>query len=369
MSYSHFARTVPTMDELAGRFLDFARTCRTTAPLYSRLATRIADEPEILGLMSVADPTQRIPVLLFASVHFLLLSEIDQDLARHYPNLLRRAAGSSDRISPDPDSDAANAFVRFVLERSDPLTQLLATKSTQTNEIGRCSWFLFPLSILDQEVGPLARVDIGSSAGLTLLFSDLAYEFPPFGFLGEPGCLTLRFAVRGRPPLPERLPRIDWSMGLDARPLDLFDESQVRWLEACVWPDHVERFERLVSAVEQARKRGIRVEQGDAVADIGRLVDTAAAHGHPVVTTSWVMNYLTSAQRSEFVAALDSQGAQHDLSWVVAESPRETPELPVHGEPDEDITVLSLITWRGGRRQSRRLATTHPHGNWVAWGS
>jgi hypothetical protein len=87
-----------------------------------------------------------------------------------------------------------------------------------------------------------------------------------------------------------------------------------------------------------------------------------------VITTSWVMNYLLPDQRRSFVAELDRIGSKVDFSWVIAESPRETPELPVSAQADEDITVISLVTWHQGQRTSERLATTHPHGSWVNWG-
>ncbi|MEY2610823.1 MAG: hypothetical protein RLZZ128_1472, partial [Actinomycetota bacterium] len=31
--------------------------------------------------------------------------------------------------------------------------------------------------------------------------------------------------------------------------------------------------------------------------------------------------------------------------------------------------VISLVTWRDGDRDVKRLATTHPHGHWVNWGA
>ena len=126
---------------------------------------------------------------------------------------------------------------------------------------------------------------------------------------------------------------------------------------------------RLDAAINLARSKELDIRTGDAVADVAALVDEARRHGHPVVTTSWVMNYLAPLQRREFVNELDHLGANHDLSWVIAESPRETPELPVDGLPDEDITVISLVTWRRGLRTSQRLATTHPHGSWIKRGS
>ena len=36
---------------------------------------------------------------------------------------------------------------------------------------------------------------------------------------------------------------------------------------------------------------------------------------------------------------------------------------------DELITVITLVTWRQGQRTVQRLATTHPHGQWIHWGN
>ena len=348
------------VNELSERFLSFSRAFRNAAPLYSRLAARVARESDVLDIMTSAEPAQRIPVLLFASVHFLLLNETDQDLAPHYPNL---------RVETTSDHDAEDAFVRFVLEHAGQVEKLLSTRSTQTNEIGRCTWFLFPFAMIEEEVGALARVDVGSSAGLTLLFPDVAFEVRPGGLIGEGGTLTLECQTRGRPPRLDRVPTVSWSMGFDAKPIDLRVDDHVRWLEACVWPEQIDRFDRLVDAIDLARRRNIQVESGDAVSDIATFVERARIHGHPVVTTSWVLNYLTAEQRVEFVSQLDRLGKASDLSWVIAESPRDTPELPVFADPSEDITVISLVTWREGRRESRRLATAHPHGHWINWES
>lgn len=347
------------MNELVRRFEEFARAFEVGAPLYGGLAARVAREPRVLELMSVAPETQRIPVLLFAAAHHLLLAEADHPLADHYPNLARGVG----------DGDVGDHFVDFVLTRADPVRELLAARSTQTNEIGRCNWFLFPFAILSEEVGQLARVDIGSSAGLTLLSPRIGYEVRPGGIIGAESSLVIGCDVRGEPPLPDRVPAVAWSIGIDASPIDVRDDDEVRWLEACVWPDQVERFERLRAAVSLARAHGVVVEKGDAVDSIEDAVIRAGSHGHPVVTTSWVMNYLTPTRRTEFVGTLDRIGSISDLSWVIAESPKETPELPGHDGSDELITVITLVTWRAGHRSVRRLATTHPHGNWVNWGS
>ena len=106
---------------------------------------------------------------------------------------------------------------------------------------------------------------------------------------------------------------------------------------------------------------------GDAVDDVGRLVARARVAGHPVVTTSWVLNYLSADRQAAFVDELD-RIADGDLTWVVAESPAETPGLPVPTTtPHEVLTVVSIVRWRGARRTVQRVGTAHPHGYWLQW--
>ena len=156
--------------------------------------------------------------------------------------------------------------------------------------------------------------------------------------------------------------------GIDSTPVALDDDAATRWLEACVWPDQTDRFDRLRAAIEIARAAPPDVRVGDAVADLAANVRQLAARGHPVVTNTWVLNYLTPRQRRAYVAELDALGAELDLSWTYLESPFLTPELPGPATTDSvDRTVLVLVRWRSGRRTVEHLADTHPHGYWMHW--
>ena len=342
--------------------------------MYSRLAGAIAHDPDLLNLLRAAPVPQQLPVMLFAAVHHALLADRDAGradaLAAWYPNLVPSA--SSSPSAPAGDLDPFPAFRRFALRHRDAVRELVASRTVQTNEIGRCALFLRAMSLLADEVGPLAHVDIGASAGLNLLLTRYRYRYEPGGDLdpagGDEGVTIgpIRCATRGPFVLPT-MPPIACAVGLDRSPVDIHDVDEVRWLEACVWPDQPDRFRRLVDAVATARAHGVDVRRGDAVHDVAALVLEAGQCGHPVVTTSWVMNYLTARQRAEFVARLDALADTIDLSWVIAESPAETSGLPVIADPAERLTVLSVVRWRAGGRTTQRLAECHPHGYWLHW--
>ncbi len=83
--------------------------------------------------------------------------------------------------------------------------------------------------------------------------------------------------------------------------------------QACCWPDQIDRFERLAAAIDLARRHPPHVRRGDALGLIGELVHDASPSGHPVVTTSWVLNYLVADRRRSFVEHLDATRTRHRL--------------------------------------------------------
>ena len=344
------------LPEIQQRFANFAQSTAKRAPLYSTISTAIARDPDVSRVLLAAPEPQQLPVLLFAAVHYLLLCGDGPELAAFYSNLTPAPATSYPYL----------AFREVVLRHIDDIETLVASRTTQTNEVGRCAQFVPALGMVAAEVGTLAHVDVGTSAGLNLLLPRYAFEYTPGGTLGRPSTVHLQCSTTGPVPVPAAMPHIARSIGIDRAPIDVFDDDEVRWLEACVWPDQADRFDRLVAAVALAREHVPDVRQGDAVLDLAEVVSEAAHSGHPVITTSWVLNYLPDDTRLQFLAELDHLGSDLDLSWVIAEAPSQTPGLPVPTtDPPEELTVLSLVRWRAGVRTARRLATTHPHGYWL----
>ena len=365
-------------DELAARFRAFASDARARAPLYGHLAEQIADDPATGRLLLHAPEEQRLPVLLFACVHWLLLDEPGQALARHYPNLNPNLVSTSRGTSPTHAShgetstvettDPFPEFRQFCLRHEPHLATLLATRSTQTNEVGRCATLVPVIDVVAREIGPVAIVDVGSSAGLNLLFDRYAYRYDPGGSLGEPSPVVLPCGTRGAVPIPDRFPSIAARIGLDRSPIDLADHDAARWLEACVWPDQADRFHRLHAAIGLAQIDPPAVRAGDAVDDLAATIALVAEAAHPVVLNTWVLNYLSETQRRAYVDQLDRLGASSDLSWIYAEMPSLVSGIPVPDDPDRvHRTVVTLVRWRDGIRTVEHVADAHPHGWWIHW--
>ncbi len=347
--------------ELIRRFRTHAEDSLPRAPLNAALCHVVADHRSLSGLLGHAPVEQQLPVLLLAAIHDLVLDEPGHPLAAWYPNL------TSDHRSPD-DPELAPLLCAFVDERTPTILGLLGSRRVQTNEVGRCALFLPIFARLHAEVGALAHVDVGTSAGLTTLLPRFSYSYDDGPWIGDSDAVMIGCSTRGDVPDVGEIPEVPTARGIDVDPIDVTDPDDARWLQACCWPDQTDRFVRLSAAIEIARRHPPVVHRGDALDLLQPVVGEAGGSAHPVVTNSWVLNYFPPAARRRFVEQLDEIGAERDLSWVSAESPAMTPELP-HA-PDlagEHTTALTLVTWRSGVREVEHLATCHPHGYWIHW--
>ena len=351
--------------ELARRFDAQARTAYARAPLNAALASIIARRPALHGLLGHAPDTQQLPVLLLAAIHFLVLDEPEHPLAGWYPNITEHPHAPDDRR-------LADTLESFVEERSAAVLDIVGSRHVQTNEVGRCSLLLPAFRLVADEFGEIAHLDVGASAGLNLLLPSFSYRYDGGEPIGpDDSTVKLMCDTRGDSPVDlssMTVPAISSRCGIDARPIDITDPGEARWLEACCWPDQADRFQRLRAAIDIARQQPPELLMGDAVDSVTTTVERMATRAHPVVSTTWALNYLAAERRSAFVAALDRARTTIDLSWVFAESPALTPELP-HDQDlkDDHLTELTLVTWRDGERTIRHLAETHPHGYWIHW--
>ena len=301
-------------------------------------------------------------MLLLAVMHALLLADPTHPLAAWYPTLTNEP-----RPHDDPELDTTVAA--FLDEHTAVVIEQLGWRRTQTNEVGRCSFLFAAMAPIARNVGPLAHIDVGTSAGLNLLLPHYTYRFDDDDPIGS-GAPLLECSTRDSPQRPQNPLDVASSVGLDSAPLDVSNDADARWLKACVWPDQLDRFERLDAAISAARRRPPEIHTGEAnalLADIvtGNITGTQPT-GHPVVTTSWVLNYFRGSERTRFMATLDNLGADIDLTWVYAESPAQTPELP-HADDvvGEHLTALTTVTWRNGVRTVTPIGVCHPHGYWI----
>ena len=317
------------------QYRQFAETeCKGYSDLYYRLALAVSELDDVASFIADMPATQ--PNLFLASIQ-----------------LLTGLAGM-------PTSDSG--LRTFVKKHGGEVRAVMHARRTQTNEVGRCAVLLPALP-----AGPLALVEVGASAGLCLLFERYHYDFGSTRLGAVSSRTHLRCTTTGPVPLPPALPRIVWRRGLDLKPIDVHDDDAVRWLLACVWPEHRERRRRLEGAIEMARADPPVVRPGDLVDDLPALLAEAPHDAQLVVFHSAVLSYVSRERRQAFAAVLAHASRRRDIIWLANEAAGVVPELIAPAISSSLRFVLGRTRCATGRRRSEVLALAHPHGAELAW--
>jgi hypothetical protein len=354
---------------------------RDGAVTYDAICRGAADDPEILALISEAPLSQRRPNLLLAAVHYLLLGGARHSLAAHYDTVRSMTGAGEPPVTPGGDVMAD--FKDFCLGHRTELLALIATRSTQTNEVGRCAALLPALNVVAAgypEGQPLSLLDLGTSAGLNLLFDSYGYRYRPRDEgairLAGPAAseVQLECVVRGAPAdLPGLdFPAIAGRVGIDAAPIDPTSDDGARWLLACLWPDNLTRFSRLRGALALARTttHPPLIHRGDIVDDLPSVAGAMPADIPLVVFHSWVAAYLTPARQADLVQAVRELSTSRPVHYLYMEVPHETPGLPTPPSPSSHPTAnlsTALVHLDAVGSPPTRLADVHHHGKWLQW--
>ncbi|MEV0681040.1 DUF2332 domain-containing protein [Actinosynnema sp. NPDC050436] len=354
------------LDLVQRRLSRFAeRETQGVSPLYEHLAVRAADDPEVAGLLTAAPEHFAHATLFLAAAHRLVQAEPFHALTDYYPSL-GGTYGADERTWP--------LFREFVLERADRMRELIATRSTQTNEVRRAA-LLYPAVAMVK--GPVGLLEVGCSAGLLLGLDQYGYRYqteqagqlvagPAKAALGLHCALELAPGAE-LPRIPKSV-KVAAKVGLDRAPADLTDEDTYAWLEACVWADQPERLRLFGVAAGVQRKSPPVFVTGDAVDDLAAAAAQVPSELPLVVVTSSVLAYLPAA---DFVRAL--RGLDRPVWWVSHEGYSEALEhvLPGRddlGAGDTASGVLGLVRFEAGEVVSAKaLARTALHGQRLVW--
>jgi hypothetical protein len=105
------------------------------------------------------------------------------------------------------------------------------------------------------------------------------------------------------------------------------------WLGCLIWPGEADRRERLLLAVETARRDPPPVYQGDLLTDVPALAREAPRGATLVIYHSAVLAYVDRARRAEFARtvrglSLDA-GAGRGAAWISNEAPGVIADAPI----------------------------------------
>lgn len=352
--------------------LRFGLEAGPTSPLYGFLSARLGEGSWICDLLEHAPVGQRKANLLFAAVHDLLLAGYSSQLGRYYASIAGEKAHQR-------DEHLFGAFTSFCDEHRDAIVNLLQTRHTQTNEPARAI-ALFPLIAEVCSGRPAALIELGSSAGLLTRIDQYGYRFVDgtmAGVVDSPLCLDV--GTLPPPWLFHRQLKLSRRIGIDLKPIDPAQESDVRWLRACVWPEHYQRRQRLDIALAIASKYPMDNRRGHVVELLGDVIAELDTETTVVVMHSATMPYLGAEEQAAVFDTLRVAGDRREVHWVSLEGVATSnfgASLPahVHFQPratDDPTVPLALLAHSqltpGRPARHRVVARANLHGNWVEW--
>jgi hypothetical protein len=330
----------------------------------------MAEDEDLLALLSAAPTGQERPTLLLAAVHYLLLSGADHPLAQFYPSVSARSQADS-KESARPTT-LVGAFRSFCQEHRSALVPLIENGRTQTNDVRRAAALVLALQeIVRNEDMAIGLIEAGASAGLNLLYEQYAYRFGNTAIGGSSSGLIVSVSVDGAiessvdPAIPDSVA----TTGIDLDPVDISSDDDVVWLRSFVWPELSKDGDRLMAAIELAKGSPPNVMQGDATELLPDLVGQMPDEVLPVVFHSTLLTYLGRTERVRFFRMLVELGATRPLAWIALESPGLLAEE--HGidlrlpSSANSTFALTATVWRGGRRTITPLALGDPYGRWI----
>ena len=264
-------------DRAADWFRRFANAEGRESARYREWALAIADDDEILAKIVKLPVAKRQPVLVLTCA---------------------RVAG----VPLRPFATARPDF--FALWPR--IAKLAQSRSTQTNDPRRCT----PLVIaLNRIRGPVALIEVGASAGLTMIPDRYSYEWTARGRRivadpkSGPSTVTLTADVSGWGANPPVIPNIVHREGIDLNPLDVTNNDDREWLEALVWPEQSDRLELIRSAADIVGEVSPTLTAGDALDQLRGAVARARRAVPKATIVIWspaVLVYLDPVRRVEF---------------------------------------------------------------------
>ena len=331
------------------KFQNFANTeCKGSSSLYEFLSLQIADDDKLLELATHARSGQPSSNLLFGAVHYLLLKGNDHSLRYFYPSMTKHPRKVDESFLP---------FKEFCNQYSNEIIPLLQEKLVQTNEVRRCS-YLFPAFqyIYNITKKPLALIEIGTSAGLQLLWDQYSYSYGTgVAYGNRESTLHITAEIKGdnAPNLQDYIPPVASRIGIDLHPIDLKDDDNVLWLKALIWPEHHERRELFEKAAKIVKANEIRLIKGNGVEMLDELSKEVSSEYAICVFHTHVANQMPAGVRNRLLEKVKQIGSECEIFHLY------------NNIQDRD---LHLDYSFDGKEYKHVVGQTEGHGKWFTWG-
>jgi hypothetical protein len=241
-----------------------------------------------------------------------------------------------------------------LLNSRTEIIPILQSRITQTNEVRRCAYLLPSFQWVYEKGGrqDLSLIDVGCSAGLHLLWDRYHYDYGSVQTGNPDSTVQIDCELRGSlmPPIPEMFPSCAYRVGVDLHPIDLRNPQERLWLEALVFPDHVDRRILLNAAIAEALPNPLPIVAGDVTELLPRMLSLVPAATSLCVYHCHAMCQLSEQDWKAFEEMLLAQSRNREIFWLLAEG-----------------YEVQLRHLQNGEVRREKLAGKDGHGRWLEW--
>lgn len=335
---------------ISNRFTTFAtRECKGSSILYEHLSENIAADDELLQLASYVRQGQPAPNLFFGAVHYLLLKGKSHELRDYYDSIVN---------NPRDAVTAFPYFRDFCLKYQHEIIQIVENKLVQTNEVRRCS-YLYPAFcyIYEKTKRPLALIEIGTSAGLQLLWDKYCYSYNSDEEVYGEALSELRIVSEmqgARPPfILKQSPPVSTRIGVDLHINDLNNPDDYLWLKSLIWSEHTERIANFERASRCFKKQSLELIEGDGVKLLTEIALKIPQDSVLCVFHTHVANQIPNKDKYDLIERIKRLGEERDIFHLYNNM--------------WDLGKIHLDYYLGGKEYNETLAETDGHGRWFKW--
>lgn len=335
--------------KLSQRFYNFAKNeCKGSSELYEFLSVKVSQDNEILRMCATARSGQPIPNLLFGAIHYLLLKGKKHPLRAYYPSL-----GLPHKIIDDHTFDY---FKDFCHVYQGEIIAIMKNKLVQTNEVRRCA-YLYPIFsyIYSKVEKPLSLIEIGTSAGLQLLWDKYSYTYGDGKVYGDKNSdvhITSEIKGKHTPAFSAEMPPVANRIGIDLHISDVSNSHDLLWLQSLIWPEHRERLTLLKSAASYLKDHSIELIEGNGVVLLTDIVKTLPEDTVICIFHTHVANQMSRELKNTLFAKIKEIGNYRNVFHLY------------NNMWDEQ---LHLDYFMNGMPYNQTIGNTDGHGRWFEW--
>ncbi|GLZ75701.1 hypothetical protein Afil01_05080 [Actinorhabdospora filicis] len=340
-------------------FAEHAEAASETAAVYSLLCRAVADDPTLAAALDGAPAERWAKADALMTAVSAVLREDPHPLARHLPTF-----GGT----PGPGAEVVADFTDLVRTRHEALARK-TPEGTRWNDPAAAAVFHAAITrVAATDARPLALIELGSAAGLTLRPDAYGYDYG-HTVVGADRPLVLSIELRGEPPAHLTTPiHVGARVGIDRAPLDVSDPAHAALLRASVRFDRAELLDRLDRAIPLTAADPPTRLTGDIVDLLPTALAETPAHLLPVIYGGNVMCCMND-RRERIPRILADSG--RDAVWISQEHARNALALISESEADGydklDI-LLTAVTYRAGEiAEAAILATVGWYNAWLDW--